>query len=182
MRRYLLGPITKEFAEQNLGHEIQTGNCLTFNTRGDADLTIGHLDNWDSVQARLPADWQPDFLVLYLPYTSIPSCLWSAPIPIIGVAADWNLLWHHYRSVLRRCDLVLTDAAGVEVMRREGILQARAAVLYGYGRDWKEDQESRIEDGVSSQRHIDILFVGNLHPAVQRERLKWLGRLASLSD
>ena len=29
---------------------------------------------------------------------------------------------------------------------------------------------------------VDILFVGNLHPAVQRERLYWLGRLARLAD
>jgi GT2 family glycosyltransferase len=29
-------------------------------------------------------------------------------------------------------------------------------------------------------RDIDVLFVGNLHPAVQRERLAWLGRLAGL--
>jgi hypothetical protein len=27
-----------------------------------------------------------------------------------------------------------------------------------------------------------VLFVGNLHPAVQRERLPWLGRLARLSE
>src|SRR5262249_51944619 len=31
-------------------------------------------------------------------------------------------------------------------------------------------------------RDIDILFVGNLHPAVQRERLPWLGRLAQLAE
>src|SRR5207249_9550705 len=69
-----------------------------------------------------------------------------------------------------------------------------------------EDGESKVEDGRSKMedrgakdqngahttdygllttdkcRDIDILFVGNLHPAVQRERLRWLGRLASLSD
>ena len=27
-----------------------------------------------------------------------------------------------------------------------------------------------------------MLFVGNLHPAVQRERLPWLARLAKLAD
>src|SRR5437764_762241 len=31
-------------------------------------------------------------------------------------------------------------------------------------------------------RDIDILFVGNLHPAVQRERLPWLARLARLGE
>ncbi len=146
MPRYLFGPVSKDFSEQNLGQPTRMGECLTFNFGLDADLTIGPHDTWDSLHGRLPPDWQPDFIVLYLPYTSIPACLWSAPVPIIGLAADWNLLWHHYRSVLRRCDLVLTDAAGVEVMRREGILHARAAVLYGYGKDWEEDRGLKIED------------------------------------
>jgi tetratricopeptide (TPR) repeat protein len=149
---------------------------LAFNTACDLDLALAHTDTWETVCARLPTDCRPDFIVLYLPYSSIPACLWSAPVPIIGLAADWNLLWHHYRSALRRCDLILTDAAGVEVMHREGILQARPAVLYGYGQDWEEESGSKFEDG---SRDIDVLFVGNLHPAVQRRRLKWLGRLGS---
>ena len=32
------------------------------------------------------------------------------------------------------------------------------------------------------ERDIDLLFVGNLHPAVQSERLPWLRRLARFSD
>src|SRR5205807_2375680 len=31
-------------------------------------------------------------------------------------------------------------------------------------------------------RDIDVLFVGNLHPAVQRQRLPWLARLTALAD
>ena len=31
------------------------------------------------------------------------------------------------------------------------------------------------------ERDIDVLFVANLHPAVQRERLPWIARLAGLS-
>src|SRR5262249_33088932 len=32
------------------------------------------------------------------------------------------------------------------------------------------------------ERDIDVLFVGNLSPAVQAERLRWLGRLSRLSQ
>src|SRR5437867_349029 len=106
MRRYLFGPVTKQFAEENFDRVRQAGDCLAFNAAGDMDFTIASTDTWETVCARLPPDWQPDFIVLYLPYTNIPACLWSAPVPIIGLAADWNLLWHHYRLVLRRCDLV----------------------------------------------------------------------------
>jgi GT2 family glycosyltransferase/Tfp pilus assembly protein PilF len=173
------------------------------------ELAITHEDTWESVRSRLPSGWEPDFVVLYLPYTSIPLGFWSAPVPLIGLAADWNLLWHHYRRQLRKCDLVLTDAAGVEAMKREGISHAREAILYGCGREWCEAEkgrdgetaggqsgradtggaESEVADtlavlgsSLSGQRDIDILFVGNLHPAVQRERLPWLGRLARLSE
>src|SRR5262249_14205976 len=103
-------------------------------------------------------------------------CLWSAPVPLIGWAPDWNLLWHGYRRRLRGCDLVLTDTAGVEAMGREGIEQARAAILFGCGRSFVEAMP------VDGHRDIDVLFVGNLHPAVQRERLPWLGQLARLAD
>ena len=47
--------------------------------------------------------------------------------------------------------------------------------LFGCERAWLEPSEEKARD-------IDVLFVGNLHPAVQRERLPWLGRLARLAD
>ena len=37
------------------------------------------------------------------------------------------------------------------------------------------------EHAESAERDIDILFIGNMHSAVQSERLGWLGRLARLS-
>ena len=120
--------------------------------------------------------WQPDFIALYLPYTVVPECLWSAQVPRIGLAADWNLLWHDYRRSLRACHLVLTDAAGVDVMAREGIAHAQAFNLFGCERAYLEPPPD------DKPRDIDVLFVGNLHPAVQRERLPWLGRLARLAD
>ena len=55
----------------------------------------------------------------------------GGPIPLVGLAADWNLLWHGYRHALPRCERVLTDAPGVKVMRRRGWAHGRAANLYG---------------------------------------------------
>src|SRR5438128_9984349 len=103
MPRYLFGPVTAAFAADNLSRPRQDGSCVTFATAGAGpDLTIGPAESWQSVCERLPRDWQPDFIALYLPYTSIPACLWSAPVPIVGLAADWNLLWHWYRHSLPR--------------------------------------------------------------------------------
>src|SRR5262249_27843790 len=59
-------------------------------------------------------------------------------------------------------------------LARAGISHALPANLYGVG--------PRFLGGAPGQeRDIDILFIGNLHPAVQRERQPWLGRVARLA-
>src|SRR5262245_56420290 len=110
--RYLFGPVSAEFAADNLYGPRQAGHCLTFGYP-EADLAIGWEDSWEDVCARLPTGWRPDFVVLHLPYATIPRGLWSAPVPLVGWAGDWNLLWHGYRQRLRCCELVLTDSVAV---------------------------------------------------------------------
>jgi hypothetical protein len=128
------------------------------------------------VLAKLPPGWEPDFVALWLGYCAPPAGLWSAPVPVVGLAPDWTLLFHQYRHQLPRCDLVLTDTPGVEALARAGLAHARPAVLYGAGSPYLAEPEARPD------RDIDVLFVGNLHPAVQRERLSWLARVSRLRD
>src|SRR5262245_29222733 len=173
-RRYLFGPVTAEFAEQHLHKQRRSGECLAFDAEGKTDLAIGLTDTWDDVCQRLPAGWRPDFIALFLRYTTIPLNLWTASVPLVGLASDWNLLWHAYRNQLASCDLILTDTAGVDAFKRQGLKHACFANLYGCGRAF-------LEEPVETQRDIDILFVGNLHPAVQRQRLAWSGRISRLA-
>ncbi len=173
MRRHLFGPVSRTFAEQNLLRHMEARTCVSFNH--DGPVAVGHFDAWDSVAAKFPPGWQPDFLALHLQYNTIPPVLWNAPVPIVGLAGDWNLLWHHYRHVLPLCDLVLTDELGVERMARAGISHAMAAQLFGCERAFVDF------DYGEGPRDIDILFVGNFNAAVQGERLPWIGRIAKLS-
>src|SRR5262245_66095589 len=113
--RYLFGPVSPAFARENLGRQREQGSCLAFDAEGQTDLTVQPSDSWAKLSTRFPARWKPDFLVLNLPYAFIPEWLWTAPVPIIGIATDWPLLWHYYRRRVRQCDLVLTDPAGIEV-------------------------------------------------------------------
>jgi glycosyltransferase involved in cell wall biosynthesis/predicted Zn-dependent protease len=175
MSRYLLGPVTAAFADQNLYRQRENAECIAFNETGSAGLALGAHDSWDALHQRLPG-WEPDFLILYLAYTTIPDWLWSAPVPIVGLAMDWNLLWSGYRRVLKRCDLILTDSLGTDKLRSERFSHVQKANLFGCSRpfaEWAEPERAR---------DIDVLMVTNLSPAVQRERLPWLGRLARLSD
>jgi glycosyltransferase involved in cell wall biosynthesis len=178
--RYLFGPVSGPFAEQNLHAQRRSGACLTFGPDGGADLTVRPGDSWDDVRGQLPDGWTPDFLALHLAYAFVPAGLWQAPLPRVALAADWNYLWHYYRGRLTRCDLVLTDSAGAEVLSREGI-SARAALLCGCDRLFVERApQSAEQDKARGLRDIDVLFVGNLNPAVQRQRAAWLTRLARL--
>jgi glycosyltransferase involved in cell wall biosynthesis/predicted Zn-dependent protease len=177
-RRYLFGPVSAAFAELNLAQPRRAGQCLAFDHEGATGLAIRPGDRWEDVCARLPAGWRPELLVLCLHFTTPPAALWSAPVPVIGLAGDWHLVWHYYRHCLPLCDLVLTDQPGVEALGRAGIGHARAANLanfYGCERSFIEDNRPGLP------RDIDILFVGNLDPAAQGERLPWLGRIARLA-
>jgi GT2 family glycosyltransferase/tetratricopeptide (TPR) repeat protein len=173
--KYLVGPVSARRAEEAWTGPRLAGVCKAFNASGDLDLAIGPNDSWDDALARLPPDWRPDLVLLEPAYRCIPTGLWRAPVPLVALAADWNLLWHGYRHLLPACDCVLTDSAGVEVMRRQGWTHVRKANLYGPERAFLE---MAVEE---SPRDIDVLFVGNLHAAVQRSRLPWLGRLARLA-
>ncbi len=174
--RYLFGPVAPEWADANLHRERAAGACLTFNDTPGTDLTVGPADTWESICARLPDGWRPDFVVLHLPYRTVPAFLWSAPVPLVAFAPDWQLQWHATRRRLRAVERILTDQPGVEVLAREGIDHARPANLFAC------PESFQAGPWPDAERDIDVLFVGNLHPAVQRERLAWLGRLARLAD
>lgn len=173
---YLLGPLTTPTLPSSARRDREARRCLTWGSAGKADLTYSPTDTWDILTQRLPADWEPDCLVVDLAYTRVPESVWTAPVPVVGLAGDWNLLWHGYQYLAPRCDLVLTDAAGVERFARAGVEHARPAFLYGI------EPEYFAAPADQPDRDIDVLFVGNLHPAVQRERHPWLARVAGLAD
>src|SRR5262245_23690273 len=129
--------------------------------------------SWESFALALDLEGMPDFLVFDLPYRVLPSWLWSAPLPLVALAGDAPLQWHSYRR-LDGFDLLLADAPSVERFHRQGLHHARPANLYGV------EQVFLDEGGTAGVRDIDVLFVGNLNPHLQGERLPWLQRLARL--
>src|SRR5205823_6617742 len=109
-------------------------------------------------------------------YASIPAWPWQAPVPLVGLAGDWNLQYHLLRS-LPGCELYLTDSRGVELFGREGLGVAWRADLYGLAQSFL-DYPWPAEDA----RDIDVLYVGYLNQAIHRPRLPWLARLARLGE
>lgn len=175
-RRYLVGPVTAAYAENRLQRHRRAGECLAFNAAGSTDVTIEPLDSWQDLCRKFPPGWQPDFIVLSMAYTSIPACLWTAPVPVIGMAEDWPLLWHYYRSRLPRCELVLTDRSGTAVLSQAKVSRVQTVNLVGC--------ENGLIDlpAPVGERDLDILFLGNLNPAIKRDRVPWLQRLARMGE
>jgi GT2 family glycosyltransferase/Flp pilus assembly protein TadD len=173
MLHCLFGPAPETFSARDLGAPDEN---VVFDFDGRHSFGLSANTSWEEVLGQLPPGWRPDFLALSLAYNSIPIGLWRAPVPIIGLAADWNLLWSYYRHVLPRCDLVLCDEPGIESLQRAGIAYVRPAALFGLEQSFFADAPS-----TTTERDIDVLFVGNCSSSVQRERLPWLGRIARLS-
>jgi glycosyltransferase involved in cell wall biosynthesis/Tfp pilus assembly protein PilF len=176
-RRFLFGPVSAEFAREKLATFRKSGACRCFDTQPGADVVVRVSDTWEEVRAQFPPDWQPDYLAIFLQYRVIPSWVWAAPIPIIGVAGDWNLLWHHYRSLCRWCDAVVTDKVGAHLFRSEGAQIVKEGMIYGLDKSYLDACQTE-----SQERDIDIAFVGNFHPVIHRERLPWLERVACLGE
>ncbi len=117
MLRCLFGPASLSFAQERFA---RAGQHRLFDIEGKQEFSLSLNGTWDDLARQFPADWQPDCLALWLAYNSIPPALWNAPIPIIGLAPDWNLHWHLYLQLLKRCEIGLTDGPGVEAFQREG--------------------------------------------------------------
>src|SRR6478609_910629 len=76
-------------------------------------------ESWQAALAQIPGG-TPDAVAVWPSYASVPAWVWSAPVPVVALAADANLLWSGYRHLLPLADLVLTDAPAAEKLRRGG--------------------------------------------------------------
>jgi GT2 family glycosyltransferase/tetratricopeptide (TPR) repeat protein len=173
--RYLFGPVPGAFAVRSLGPERARGACLTFGPAADADLRIGPNDTWEQVCTALPDGRLPDFVVLALP-GAVPACLWSAPVPVVALAADGDLFFHAYRLRLSQAELVLADAPTAVALTRAGISHAHAAELCGPARSFLD---APWPEGA---RDLDVLLIEDPSTAPDRGRLPWLTRLARLAE
>ncbi|MBX9628676.1 MAG: glycosyltransferase, partial [Gemmataceae bacterium] len=164
--RLLIGPADPDWAARFLPAGDETCRRVDYG-----------LPDWPAVAAGLPPGWWPDAVLVRLGYASVPPWVWACPAPVVALAHDPNLLWHAYRGLLPGFDLVLTDAPAAARLGRAGVAHARPANLYGLDHGFLAGI-----DAPDGDRDIDLLFVGNTNPAVQGERLRWLGRIARLAD
>lgn len=165
--RFLFGP--QRQLTQRLPRALADGVAVPYTAE-----QLAQAASWETFAAALNLDRMPELLVIDLAYRPVPLWLWSAPLPLVGLVGDAPLQWHWFRQ-LRLCERLLADAPSVQRLQRHGLTQARIANLYGVERVFLDEPTDPDQP-----RDIDALFVGNLNPQIQGERLPWLQRLARL--
>jgi hypothetical protein len=132
--------------------------------------------SWDELAASLPHGFQPDLVLLWWPdQEPLPAGLEHCPVPVVGVVSDYNLTLPYVAGLWPFFDVLLCDRAGQDLFRRLSFADVRYWCQYAHKRPfhrlWPE----------AGPRDLEVGFVGNLNPAVQRERAPWLARVQALT-
>ena len=93
----------------------------------------------------------------------------------VGVFGDWNLGGQAIQQSAAIFDLLIADVNGADRLRALGFDRVVSTPLWSFD----PDLHRRIPNVT---RDIDILLVGNFNHEIQRERSRWLGRVARLSS
>jgi len=126
------------------------------------------------IAARMPGG-PPDLMLVWEPgYQALPQAIEEAAFPVVALLSDWNLVLRPQVGMLGAFDYIFTDRPGVEVLK--GLGQERAEYWPMWGHDPR-----RFRVMPHTEREWDVTMIGNLNHDVQRERARWLYRLAKLS-
>jgi tetratricopeptide (TPR) repeat protein len=132
-------------------------------------------NTWADIVAQFPPYWKPDvYLHWSFEYNPVPLGVESADCLTVGILGDWNLGGQAMQMVAGAFDMLFADRTGGEMLRRAGYENVHYAPLWAYD----PVLHRRLPD---VPRDLDIVMIGNFNHAIQRERAKWLARLAKLS-
>src|SRR5262249_29045067 len=131
--------------------------------------------SYADVTAHYPAAWKPDAYVFWsMEYYGVPLGIEEADCFTVGLIGDWNLGGQALHGVGGAFDLLIADSNGCARQRELGYENVRYAPQWAYNPDLH-----RRLPGV--ERDLDIVMIGNFNHEVQRERAKWLARVARLT-
>jgi len=127
------------------------------------------------IAARMPGG-PPELMLVWEPgYQALPQGIEEAPFPVVALLSDWNLVLRPQVGMLGAFDYIFTDRPGVEVVKRLGYDRVDYWPMWGH-----DPRCYRLMP--DCERTWDVTMIGNLNHDVQRERARWLYRLARLGD
>jgi hypothetical protein len=108
-------------------------------------------------------------------YNAIPAGLEDSPWPTIAAISDWNVNFRDLVPCLGVFDLVVGDSNGMQILRGFGFQRVHYWPMYSF------DPAIHRPADPGDKSH-DLAFLGNLNHRVQRERSRYLHKVARLSD
>ncbi|HLQ38990.1 MAG TPA: glycosyltransferase [Planctomycetota bacterium] len=132
--------------------------------------------SWEDLQRLLPHGFRPDFVLHWWPdQEPLPAGMHRCPVPVVGVVSDYNLSLPYLVGLWPFYDVLLCDRAGVDLFAALSFADVRWFCQYTFKRPFHR----RYAD--VGERDLDVAFVGNLDPDVQRARAPWLERVRALA-
>ncbi len=133
--------------------------------------------SWDELAALLPVGFTPDLVLIWWPdQEPLPAGMEHCPAKVVGIVSDYNLTLPYIAGLWPFFDVLLCDRSGLELFSRLSFANVSYWCQFAHKRPFH-----RIWPG-SGPRDIDVGFVGNLNPTVQRERAPWLQRVQQLGQ
>ncbi|MHB8621372.1 MAG: glycosyltransferase family protein, partial [Chloroflexota bacterium] len=131
--------------------------------------------SYGDLLAQLPAGWVPDIFICYnIEYFAVPQLIEHAGCFTVGILGDWNLGGQAMQLVGGMFDLLVADRNGVDRLTQAGFDNVRYIPLWTFSPGFHR----RLPN---FERDLDIVMVGSFNHEVQRERARWLARVARLS-
>lgn len=165
--RIILGPVRAE--------EIESVRRLYQSIPEELVFYTPEVRTLADILALCPAGWQPDVLIhSSLEYNLVPEGIEEAGFLTVATVGDWNLGGQAYNLIGGAFDLLITDHNGCERLRAAGFANVLSLPLFSADPNLEWNQPQPLRD-------LDITMAGNLAYEVQRERTRWIGRVAKLS-
>ncbi|MCC6143853.1 MAG: glycosyltransferase [Candidatus Hydrogenedentes bacterium] len=160
---------SRSFLDCNGAHAIRT-----LAPRGDpADYHFAPGQSALEIIDMIACDWRPDLVLNWLPELCPPPLgIEDIPYRTAAVISDWNLYAPAFHHNLARYDVIVCDKPGSLQYRPWGATPRYHAPLYGY--------HPRDHRNLGIPRDIDVLFIGNLNPAIHQKRARLLEALRAL--
>jgi tetratricopeptide (TPR) repeat protein len=150
--------------------------CVGDSLAGEPDIGFDLCsDTIHDIAARIRGG-PPDLMLIWEPgWLALPRAIEEAPFPVVALLSDWNLTIRPQAGMLEALDYIFTDRPGVEVIKRLGYERVEYWPMWGH-------DPRRFYLIPDAKKIWDVSMVGNLSHEVQRERARWLYRLAKLGD
>jgi tetratricopeptide (TPR) repeat protein len=149
----------------------------SFGRTPDFDFNYDYIETFSSFCKTVSLKTKIDAIFIFYPeYNVLPPGMDDVDAPLVAFVSDWNLGYYPLKASLSRFDLIVSDKLGLSVLPP---IACGVPVIHWNMYGYMPEQYGKIS---KSNFNDDVLFIGNVIPAIQRERAAFLKRILSMND